>query len=83
MCVFQHLVVISVWVLKKTQVYQLFMCPGLGTTYRIKNYWVHLFLAGLFSHCTSVAIYIVDGRAYFLENAKRLSCSLRVELKRD
>jgi hypothetical protein len=50
---------------KKTEVYQFFMCPGLGTTYRIKNYWVHLFLAGLFSHCTSVAIYIVDGRAYF------------------
>ncbi len=49
----------------KSEVYQIFMCRGLGTTYRIKNYWVHLFLAGLFSHCTSVAIYIVDGRAYF------------------
>ncbi len=49
----------------KTEVYQFFMCPGLGTTYRIKNYWVHLFLARLFSHCTSVALYIVDGRAYF------------------
>jgi len=49
----------------KIEVYQFFMCPGLGTTYRIKNYWVHLFLAGLFSHCTSVAIFIVDGRAYF------------------
>ncbi len=47
------------------EVYQFFMCPGLGTTYRIKNYWVHLFLAGLFCHCTSVAVYIVDGRAYF------------------
>ena len=47
------------------EVYQFFMCPGLGTTFRIKNYWVHLFLAGLFSHCTSVAVYIVDGRAYF------------------
>jgi hypothetical protein len=47
------------------QVYQFFMCPGLGTTYRIRNYWVHLFLAGLFSHCTSVPIYIVEGRAYF------------------
>ena len=52
---------------KKSQfeVYQWFMSPGLGTTYRIKNYWVHLMLAGLFSHCTSSAIYIVDGRAYF------------------
>ncbi len=30
------------------EVYQFFMCPGLGTTYRIRNYWVHLFLAGLF-----------------------------------
>jgi hypothetical protein len=49
----------------KTEVYQFFMCPGLGTTYRITNYWVHLFLAGLFSHCTSMAIYIVDSREYF------------------
>ncbi len=49
----------------KTEVYQFFMCPGLGTAYWIKNYWMYLFLAGLFSHCTSVAIYIVDGRAYF------------------
>jgi len=47
------------------EVYQFFMCPGLGTTYRIKNYWVHSFLGGLFSHCTSAAIFIVDGRAYF------------------
>jgi hypothetical protein len=47
------------------QVYQFFMCPGLGTCYRIKNYWVHTMLAGLFSHCTSVPIYIVDGKAYF------------------
>jgi hypothetical protein len=47
------------------EVYQSFMCPGLGTTYQICNYWVHLFLAGLFSHCTSVPIYIVNGRAYF------------------
>jgi len=47
------------------EVYQWFLCPGLGTTYRIKNYWVHLFLAGLFSHCTSAPIYIVDERAYF------------------
>ncbi len=47
------------------EVYQFFMCPGLGTTYQIQNYWVHLFLAGLFSHCTSVPKYIVDGRAYF------------------
>jgi hypothetical protein len=47
------------------EVYQFFMCPGLGTTYRIKNYWVHSCLAGLFFHCTSAAIFIVDGRAYF------------------
>jgi hypothetical protein len=50
---------------KKLRVYQFSMCPGLGKTYRIKNYWVYLFLAGLFSHCTSVAIYNVDGKAYF------------------
>lgn len=46
-------------------VYQWFLCPGLGTVHRIKNYWVHLFLAGTFSHCTSAAIYIVDDKAYF------------------
>jgi hypothetical protein len=50
---------------KKTEVYQFCMCPCIGTTYRIKNYWVHLFLAGLSSHCTSVPIYVVDGRDYF------------------
>jgi hypothetical protein len=44
----------------KIEVYQSFMCPGLGTTYKIKNYWVHLFLASLFPHCTSVAIHIVN-----------------------
>ncbi len=47
------------------EVYQWFLCPGLGTSYRIRNYWVHLFLASTFSHCTSGAIYIVKGRAYF------------------
>ena len=47
------------------EVYQMFMCPGLGTSYRIKNYWVHIMLASLFSHCTSDAVYIVDGKAYF------------------
>lgn len=47
------------------EIYQWFMCPGLGTTYRIKNYWVHIMLAGLFSHCTSCAIYVVDNKAYF------------------
>lgn len=47
------------------EVYQWFLCPGLGITYRIKNYWVHIFLASLFSHCTSGAIYIVDDTAYF------------------
>ena len=47
------------------EVYQWFLCPGLGTTHFISNYWVHLMLAGLFSHCTSAPIYIFDGRAYF------------------
>jgi hypothetical protein len=47
------------------EVYQWFMCPGLGTTHRIKNYWIHIMLASLFSHCTSSAIYIVNGKAYF------------------
>jgi hypothetical protein len=47
------------------KVYRFFVYPGLGTTYQICNYWVHLFLTGLFSHCTSVPIYIVNGRAYF------------------
>ena len=44
----------------RIRIYQWFMCPGLGTTHLIKNYWVHMMLAGLFSHCTSVPIYIVD-----------------------
>ena len=47
------------------EIYQWFMCPGLGTTYRIRNYWVHIMLGGLFSHCTSAPIYIVDNKAYF------------------
>ena len=46
-------------------VYQWFVCPGLGTAHRIENFWVHLFLAALFSHYTTCAIYIVEGRAYF------------------
>ena len=46
-------------------VYQWFMCPGLGTTYRIRNYWVHIMLSGLFSHCTSAPIYVVNNKAYF------------------
>ena len=59
-CCYQY-----VGLLPNIEVYQIFMCPGLGTTYQIQNYWVHLFLAGLFLHCTSVPIYIVDGRVYF------------------
>lgn len=47
------------------EVYQWFMCPGLGVTYRVRNYWVHIMLAGLFQHCTSTPIYIVDDKAYF------------------
>lgn len=47
------------------EVYQWFLCPGLGTTYRIRSYWTHIMLAGLFSHCTSAPIYIINGRAYF------------------
>jgi hypothetical protein len=46
-------------------VYQWFICPGLGTAHRIRNYWVHLFLGSTFSHCTSAPIYVVNGRAYF------------------
>eukprot|EP00984_Skeletonema_dohrnii_P019395 scaffold9254_cov98-Skeletonema_dohrnii-CCMP3373.AAC.3 len=49
----------------KIEVYQYFMCPGLGSSHRISNYWVHCFLASTFSHCTSAAIFIVDGKAYF------------------
>ena len=46
-------------------VYQWFMLPGVGLCYRIENYWIHIMLAALFSHCTSEAIYIKKGRAYF------------------
>ncbi|KAK1733488.1 hypothetical protein QTG54_015776 [Skeletonema marinoi] len=46
-------------------VYQWFMLPGLGLCYRIENYWIHIMLAALFSHCTSDAIYIKKGKAFF------------------
>mmetsp|Transcript_21027 Transcript_21027/g.32061 ORF Transcript_21027/g.32061 Transcript_21027/m.32061 type:complete len:86 (-) Transcript_21027:79-336(-) len=50
----------------KIEVYQYFLCPGLGTSQRISNYWVHCFLPSTFSHCTSAAIFIVaDGKEYF------------------
>lgn len=50
----------------KIEIYQWFMCPGLGTAHIIRNYWVHMMLAGLFSHCTSAPIYIVnDSTVYF------------------
>ena len=51
----------------KIDIYQWFLCPGLGTSHRITNYWVHIMLAGLFQHSTSSAIYIVDGCAFFGE----------------
>ena len=47
------------------EIYQWFMCPGIGSTHRIRSFWVHIMLAGLFSHCTSSPIYIVNGKAYF------------------
>lgn len=50
---------------RKIRIYQWFMCPGLGTVHLIRNYWVHMMLAGLFSHCTSVPIYIVDDRTVY------------------
>ena len=59
-CCYQY-----VGLMPNIEVYQFFMCPGLRTTYRIQNYWVHLNLAGLFSNCTYVPMYIVDGRVYF------------------
>jgi hypothetical protein len=49
----------------KIEIFQWFLCPGLGTTHRIRNFWVHIMLAGLFSHCTSSPIYIVNNRVYF------------------
>ena len=45
-------------------VYQWFVCAGIGTCYRIQNFWTHIMLAGLFVHCTSVPIFVVGSKAY-------------------
>ena len=46
------------------EIIQFFCIPTLGICYRIKNYWVHCFLAAMFSHYTSVVIFIRDGLVY-------------------
>ena len=47
------------------EIVQYFCCKGLGICYRIRTYWVHMFLAYCFSHYTSVAIFIKDEKVYF------------------
>ena len=47
------------------EIIQYFCCRGLGFCYRIRHYWVHLFLAYCFSCYTSVVIFVKDGKAYF------------------
>ena len=47
------------------EIIQYFCCKGIGVCYRIRNYWVHLFLAYCFAHYTSVAIFVKDDRVYF------------------
>ena len=55
------------------EVYQWFLCPELGTTYRIKNYWVHHFLAGFFltEHWLRYTLWMKE---LILENAHTLLC---------
>ncbi len=48
----------------QVNVIQYFCLPNFGLCFRIKNYWVHCFLAGLFYHYTSVVIFVVDGLVY-------------------
>ena len=43
---------------EQIEIIQYFCCMGLGTCFRIRNYWTHLFLAHCFSHYTSVAIFV-------------------------
>jgi len=53
------------------EIIQYFCCKGLGICYRIRNYWVHLFLAYCFAHYTSVAIFVKDETVYFGKYPKK------------
>ncbi len=43
---------------------QYFCIPTLGVCYQIKHYWLHCFLAGFFSHYTSVVVFVKDGLVF-------------------
>ena len=49
----------------EVEIIQYFCLRSLGMCYRIRNYWVHLFLAYTFAHYTSVALFVKNGRVYF------------------
>ena len=44
---------------------QVFLMLGLGMSIRMCNYMTHMFLGGVFQHCTCVPVVIVDRRVYF------------------
>jgi len=50
---------------EEVEIIQYFCCMGLGTCFRIKNYWTHMFLAYCFSHYTSVAIFVKGNKVFF------------------
>ena len=53
------------------EIIQYFCCRGLGICYRIRSFWVHMFLAYCFSHYTSVAIFIsASGKVWFGEHPR-------------
>ena len=49
----------------KIVVCQVFLMLGLGMSIRMCNFMTHIFLGGLYQHCTCVPIVIVDGMVYF------------------
>ncbi len=49
------------------EVIQFFCLSGLGICYQIKDFWPHCFMAASFYHCTSAALYNIDGKFFMGE----------------
>ncbi len=49
------------------EVIQFFCSSGLGICYQIKDFWSHCFMAASFYHCTSAALYKIDGKFFMGE----------------
>ena len=47
------------------KVCQSFLLLSLGLCHRVQDYWTHMFHAGLFQHCTSMPVFVVEERVYF------------------